>query len=61
MAERFNCTAATPWPGNTACHILVVHNDAHEVGEQQPGWPGGDIVTYECPHCGHRWTSEQPQ
>ena len=43
MAERFNCTAATPWPGNTACHVLIVHNDAHEVGEQEDGRPGGEI------------------
>ena len=25
------------------------------------GWPGGDIVTYECRNCGHRWKAELPQ
>ncbi len=32
-----------------------------EVGEQEDGWPGGDIVTYECPNCGTRWKQELPQ
>lgn len=40
---------------------LRVHPDAREVGEQENGWPGGDIVTYECPHCKVRWSSELPQ
>jgi len=37
------------------------HPDAKEVGEQQDGYPGGDIVTYECSHCGARWKEELPQ
>jgi len=39
----------------------MYHPDAREVGDQESGWPGGDIVTYECPHCGARWREELPQ
>ena len=37
------------------------HPDAVEVGEQLDGYPGGDIVRYECPHCGLSWKEELPQ
>jgi hypothetical protein len=57
--ERFQCTADHPWrPG---LPTPVTHPDACEVGEQEDGWPAGDIVTYACPHCGHRWKVELPQ
>ncbi len=39
----------------------VSHPKAVEVGEQEDGWPGGDIVTYECPICKTRWEVEMPQ
>ena len=57
------CTKEKPWdkvPGGWGGG-RVVHPDAHEVGEQQDGYPGGDIVTMECPNCGHRWEQELPQ
>lgn len=58
-ARRFLCTKENPWkPG---LGTPVTHDDAHEVGEQEDGWPGGDIVTYECRNCGHRWKAELPQ
>jgi hypothetical protein len=37
------------------------HDGAYEVGEQEPGWPGGDIVKMTCPNCGISWTTELPQ
>lgn len=62
MAERFQCTPDNPWPGKPSGErVMVVHSDVHEVGEQEDGYPGGDIVTYECRNCGHRWKSELPQ
>ena len=62
MAERFHCTPDNPWRGSPSGeHVSVVHSDVHEVGEQEDGWPGGDIVTYECRTCGHRWKAELPQ
>lgn len=37
------------------------HADAREVGDQEDGWPGGDIVHYECVNCGKKWSCELPQ
>jgi hypothetical protein len=59
MTERYHCTPENPWrPG---LPTPVTHHDTHEVGEQEDGWPGGDIVTYECKTCGARWRQELPQ
>ena len=56
------CTADRPWPGGKSpARSVVRHMDADEVHEQEDGWPSGDIVTYQCPHCGTRWRSELPQ
>lgn len=59
MIHNFICTARDPWkPGDSR----GVHPDAQEVrGSQQNGWPGGDIVAYECPHCKQRFDVELPQ
>jgi hypothetical protein len=59
MPERHTCTADDPW--SPAKSRSAIHPDAVEVGEQQDGWPGGDIVTRRCPHCGHKWEEELPQ
>ena len=53
------CTPERPWKESDGCP--VVHPWAKEVGEQLDGWPGGDIVRYECPNCGVRWKEELPQ
>ncbi len=53
------CTKENPWaPGKPT---PVTHPEAREVGEQEGGWPAGDIVTYRCPNCGHSWRAELPQ
>lgn len=58
----FTCTKENPWaPGKETAKQRICHPDAHEVGEQENGWPGGDIVRYKCPNCGHRWSRELPQ
>lgn len=53
------CTKEKPWDGKER---PVHHVDAREVHDsQEDGWPGGDTVTMECPHCKHRWTRELAQ
>lgn len=56
----FTCTKQNPWTPEKWTG-RVEHSDVHEIGEQEDGWPGGDIVTYECRNCGHRWKAELPQ
>lgn len=59
MKPAFHCTKDDPW--KIGGFTPVVHADAREVGEQQDGYPGGDIVTRKCPHCGTEWEQELPQ
>lgn len=60
MSEAvFMCTPEHPWTKDDP--MPVRHSAVHEVGDQEDGWPGGDIVTYECRNCGTRWRSELPQ
>ena len=56
---EYVCTKDAPWSPDKGTPVR--HVDAHEVGEQEDGYPGGDIVTYKCPHCGKRWRAELPQ
>lgn len=65
MARR-ECTKGNPYtkerdknePGYGWTHA----DDAvHEVGDQENGWPGGDIVRMRCTNCGHEWEKELPQ
>jgi hypothetical protein len=37
------------------------HTNAEEVGDQENGWPGGDIVKMRCKDCGVTWKMELPQ
>lgn len=60
LPEPFICTAKRPWTPHTP-GTLFLHPDAHEVGEQRDGWPSGDLVTMECPHCKMSWEKELPQ
>lgn len=57
-SERHCCTAEAPWHKGLG---PAIHPDAKEVGEQEDGYPGGDIVTMECPHCRLRFKVELPQ
>lgn len=61
MAE-IKCTADKPWDRvkgrNTGDRI--VHPDAKEQ-RQRDGYPGGDYIDYECPHCGVTFSVELPQ
>jgi hypothetical protein len=53
------CSKERPWKPYMG--TPVVHVDAHEVGEQQNGWPSGDLVRMACPNCGTEWEQELPQ
>ncbi|KKN27336.1 hypothetical protein LCGC14_0865610 [marine sediment metagenome] len=57
--DQPTCTPERPWKNGD--ETPVVHPLAKEVGEQEGGWPSGDIVSYKCPICGTRWKSELPQ
>ena len=59
LRDAYICTANMPWREDLG--VPVVHPDAREIGDQEDGWPGGDLVNYLCPHCGHRWRMELPQ
>lgn len=60
VTELFTCTHDNPWVPDMKVHH-VIHPDAREVGEQEDGWPCGDIVTKRCPNCGVTWKAELPQ
>jgi hypothetical protein len=53
------CSKDRPW--TPAMGTPVIHEDAKEIGAQEGGYPGGDLVTMKCPNCGHEWTKELPQ
>lgn len=60
QAERtlHECTKEAPYKKGMLGRWI---HDAHEVGEQHNGYPGGDIVTMECKVCGKQWERELPQ
>ncbi len=55
------CTVEKPWNKIKQPEARVRHHAAREVGEQEDGYPGGDIVTMVCPSCGTKWRMELPQ
>lgn len=57
--DRRVCTKENPMP--KGAEGMWEHTNAHEVGEQEDGWPCGDIVRMKCDDCGHRWKEELPQ
>jgi hypothetical protein len=60
--DPFICTPEHPWtPDMRGPGLFILHPSAKEVGEQQDGWPSGDIVTMRCPVCGYTWEKELPQ
>lgn len=56
---RFECTKANPWDPSKG--TPVSHEDVEEVGDQEDGYPGGDIQRYRCRACGATWKEELPQ
>lgn len=59
MKHGMICTQFDPWKPSDPDGK---HPDAREVHDgQRDGWPGGDLVTYECPHCKRRFEIELAQ
>lgn len=58
---RYTCTKATPMPVPQPLGALWEHEETEEIGEQENGWPGGDIITVRCKVCGWKWKEELPQ
>lgn len=56
---NFLCSAKHPMPQGASGRWE--HANAHEVGEQENGYPGGDIVKIRCADCGKEWRMELPQ
>lgn len=60
VSETLICT---PWrprrPADT--ERWTQHYGAHEVGDQEDVYPGGDIVRMECRDCGAMWREELPR
>ena len=56
---RFLCSLEHPMPENALGRWE--HDDVEEAGDQENGWPGGDIVTMRCRCCGKTWSMELPQ
>lgn len=56
--DRYVCVRDDPW--SPAKGVPAVHPDAREL-RQYDNHPCGDLVDYECPHCGKRFTVELPQ
>jgi len=54
------CTKERPYNAERDKDERVQHPDAIE-GEQEDGWPAGDLVNYYCPNCGLRFKVELPQ
>lgn len=60
MSEPRNiCTPENPMPKGASGSWL--HTNVEEVGEQQDGYPGGDIQKMRCTDCGKEWKEELPQ
>lgn len=57
--DRYTCTPEKPWRPEYGKRVQ--HTNVREVGEQENGYPDGDIVTLECADCGTRWRTELPQ
>ncbi len=58
---RYLCSPENPMPKDAPKNIRWIHSNLEEVGEQENGYPSGDIVRYRCKDCGATWRQELPQ
>ncbi len=60
---RLLCRPENPMPigDHEAYRYRWEHTNTEEVGDQENGYPGGDIVKIRCKDCGLTWKEELPQ
>lgn len=59
QSNFYLCTPEKPWKPEYG--MPVQHKNVEEIGDQESGWPSGDIQRYRCKDCGATWKSELPQ
>jgi hypothetical protein len=57
--DRQTCSPESPMPKGATGRWQ--HTNVIEVGDQEDGWPCGDMQGYKCLDCGHEWEEELPQ
>ena len=57
--DRLVCSPDSPMPAGARGRWL--HLRTEECGEQERGWPSGDLVRVRCKDCGATWKEELPQ
>ncbi len=58
---RFLCSPEHPMPKDAPNGTRWVHTNVAEVGEQEDGYPGGNLQRMRCKDCGVNWKMELPQ
>lgn len=56
-SDRKICREGSPYLDGQG---KAIHPDAIEI-EVENNWPGGDIITYQCPNCGEIFKNELEQ
>lgn len=59
QSGRLLCSPDHPMPKDASGRWE--HTNSGEVGEQESGWPSGDVITIQCADCGAKWKEELPQ
>jgi hypothetical protein len=57
--DRQICSPENPMPKDAPGQWE--HTNTEEFGDQESGYPAGDIIKVRCKDCGHQWTEELPQ
>jgi hypothetical protein len=58
---RYLCSPEHPMPADYPSNSRWAHTNVEEVGDQEDGYPGGDMQRMHCKDCGYTWWTELPQ
>lgn len=64
MDQRKKCTKDnhyTPKRHAKDPEAKWMHDAVRQIGEEEDGWPCGDIARMRCDNCGVEWNEELPQ